>query len=186
MIRVDLYALQFSLAKLMLMKLFNCILILLLIFTSCQRQTKNSFLEPVNWEEKRASVERINQLKKESTYLSVYSEIYQFSDRQTYDLTATISMRNISSVDTVFIMKADYYNTHGDLIRSYIQKPVYIKPMETIEVVIGQEDKEGGTGANFIFDWAVKENTHEPIFEAVMISTSGQQGLSFTTQGIKR
>ncbi len=83
-------------------------------------------------------------------------------------------------------MKADYYNTHGDLIRSYIKKPVYVKPMETIEVVIGQEDKEGGTGANFLFDWATTETAHAPVFEAVMISTSGQQGLSFTTQGIKR
>ncbi len=168
------------------MKRLHCIAVFLLVLISCQEKNKKAFLEPVNWEERRASVERIADLKQASSYLSVYSEIYQFSDRQTYDLTATISMRNISSTDTMFIMKADYYNTHGDLIRSYIQKPVYIKPMETIEVVIGQEDKEGGTGANFIFDWATKPRAQAPVFEAVMISTSGQQGLSFTTQGIKR
>lgn len=168
------------------MKLFVCFIVFILFFASCDEQRKKNFIEPVNWEERRASVERIADLKQASSYLSVYSEIYQFSDRQTYDLTATISMRNISSTDTMFIMKADYYNTHGDLIRSYIQKPVYIKPMETIEVVIGQEDKEGGTGANFIFNWATTPTAHAPVFEAVMISTSGQQGLSFTTQGIER
>lgn len=168
------------------MKLLNYIAFFLLILVSCQEQSKRAFIKPVNWEERSASSSRINQLEQASTYLSVYSEIYQFSDRQTYDLTATISMRNINSTDTVFIMKADYYNTHGDLIRSYIKEPVYINPMETIEVVIGQEDQEGGTGANFIFDWATTETAHAPVFDAVMISTSGQQGLSFTTQGIKR
>ena len=57
--------------------------------------------------------------------------------------------------------------------------------METVEIVIDQDDNEGGTGANFIFDWKIKPDTNEPLFEAVMISTYGQQGLSFTTTGIR-
>jgi len=55
--------------------------------------------------------------------------------------------------------------------------------METVEIVIDEKDQEGGTGANFLFDWSIKPNSHEPYFEGVMISTSGQQGLSFTTEG---
>ena len=51
--------------------------------------------------------------------------------------------------------------------------------------MIDEIDREGGTGANFIFEWAIKRKSNEPIFESVMISTSGQQGLSFTTQGIR-
>ena len=30
--------------------------------------------------------------------------------------------------------------------------------METIEIVVDEEDKGGGTGANFVFDWATKKN----------------------------
>ena len=56
--------------------------------------------------------------------------------------------------------------------------------MQTIEIVIDENDIEGGTGANFIFDWLATKSTHAPYFEAVMISTSGQQGLSFTTKGV--
>jgi len=33
------------------------------------------------------------------------------------------------------------------------------------------------------FDWKVKKQTPEPLFEGIMISTSGSHGLSFTTQG---
>ncbi len=56
---------------------------------------------------------------------------------------------------------------------------------EQVVLLIDEIDKEGGTGANFIFEWTIKRKSNEPIFESVMISTSGQQGLSFTTQGIR-
>ncbi len=58
--------------------------------------------------------------------------------------------------------------------------------METLEIVVSEDDKEGGSGANFIFDWSVKQDGLIPFFEAVMISTSGQQGVSFTTHGIRK
>ena len=58
--------------------------------------------------------------------------------------------------------------------------------METIEIVIDQVDSVGGTGGNFIFSWATENQYNEPLFEAIMISTDNQQGISFTTQGVKR
>jgi hypothetical protein len=57
--------------------------------------------------------------------------------------------------------------------------------METIEIVINEKDDLGGTGGNFIFEWFIPKNSPEPLFEGVMISTTSQQGLSFTTQGQK-
>jgi 5,10-methenyltetrahydromethanopterin hydrogenase len=81
-------------------------------------------------------------------------------------------------------LKADYINTIGENIRQYIKKPIYLKPLETIEIVINEQDIEGGSGANFIFDWTMKNEKNPPLFEAVMISTYGQQGLSFTTRGV--
>ena len=89
----------------------------------------------------------------------------------------------MSKEDSIYIHHAEYYNTHGELIRSYFEEPIYLSPLETVEIVIDEKDKEGGTGANFIFDWASTSEENEPFFEAVMISTAGQQGLSFTTEG---
>ena len=57
--------------------------------------------------------------------------------------------------------------------------------METVEIIIEEQDIEGGSGANFVFDWAIKNAKNPPLFEAVMISTYGQQGLSFTTRGVQ-
>lgn len=117
------------------------------------------------------------------SYLSVYSQIYSISEHKTHDLTVTASLKNISLKDTVYITKAQYYDTHANPIRTYFDKPIFLAPLETVEIVIEEVDKEGGTGANFIFDWQIKPNTLEPYFEGIMISTLGQRGLSFTTQG---
>lgn len=117
-----------------------------------------------------------------ASYLSVYSQIYNQTDSKTYNLTATISIRNVNSKDTIYIDNAEYFNTEGNSIRKYYKETVFVAPMETIEIVIDEMDQEGGTGANFHFDWRVKPLSNEPLFEAVMISSYGQ-GLSFTTQG---
>ena len=37
-------------------------------------------------------------------------------------------------------------------------------------------------GSNFLFEWKIPKNCPEPLFEGIMSSTMGQQGLSFTTQ----
>ncbi len=138
-----------------------------------------------NWKARLANPVSGDSLISGSTYLSVYSSIYSYTEKTTNELTATISMRNTNLADTVFITKATYYATTGELLRTYFDQPIYILPMETVEIVIHQKDNEGGTGASFVFDWLIEDDVKEPYFEAVMISTSGQQGLSFSTHGIR-
>lgn len=157
--------------------------VLVLGFTGCEKKQAVSSIDPVNWESKTLKTPLPKQLKSGSTYLSVYSQIYSQTEHATHNLTATVSMRNISRTDTVYIEKAQYFNTKGELIRTYFDETIFILPMETVEIVIDEKDQEGGTGANFVFDWLTKENTLEPYFEGIMTSTSGQQGLSLTTQG---
>ena len=85
--------------------------------------------------------------------------------------------------DTVYLQSAKYFDTQGTLIRTYFSNLIFVAPMETLEIVIDENDLEGGTGGNFIFEWRKGVATNPPYFEAVMISTSGQQGISFTTVG---
>ena len=138
------------------------------------------------WKKQTASIDPNDSLRMGSTYLSVYSQVYQHTEHRTYNLTATVSMRNISSSDTIYISKADYFDTHGNLVTEYLDNTVFILPHETIEIVVAQTDETGGTGGNFIFDWATNAGSPDPYFECVMISTSGQQGLSLVTTGVKR
>lgn len=159
------------------------ILFIALTINSCDQKKGISSIHQENWENRTIDFKQNDSLTAGSTYLAVYSQIYSRSEHRTQDLTVTVSMRNINLTDTVYVVKARYFDTNGKEIRSYIKKPIFLAPMETAEIVIDEIDKEGGTGANFLFDWKIGKNANEPFFEGVMISTSGQQGLSFTTQG---
>lgn len=163
--------------------------LLIVGFGSCESPVKqhNELLLPkVDWSAHEWKGEHGDSLESGSTYLPVYSEIYQRTDAYTYPLTITVSIRNMSKSDTIFLQNAEYFNTHGDLIRDYVKSKVFVKPMETIEIVVREDDLHGGTGANFMFDWEKNPGTVDPLFEAVMISTTGQQGLSFTTRGVRK
>lgn len=142
-------------------------------------------VNPENWAQRRAEPSRTDSLSSGSTYLSIYSRIHSQTEQNSYELTATVSLRNPNLKDSVFIDRAQYYNTEGDLLRTYFDYPIYIAPMETVNIVIYESDTAGGTGANFLFDWRSKASVNEPIFEAVMITSYSTLGLSFTTSGVR-
>lgn len=154
----------------------------LFLFTSCEERQKQEEVKQEAWKKRTLTELRAN-MEKGKTYLSVYSQVYSGSEHMTHDLTAIISIRNTSDRDSIFLTRTKYYDTKGDLVKDYFDTPVFLRPLETIEIVIDEVNAEGGTGANFIFDWQKDSVTSEPLFESVMISTSGNQGLSLIVQG---
>ena len=58
-----------------------------------------------------------------------------------------------------------------------------LKPLESVRYLVKESDMRGGSGANFIVKWKADVPVNRPIFEAVMIGTRGQQGISFTSRG---
>ena len=120
----------------------------------------------------------------DSVYVPIYSDIYSRSKDVHFLLTATLSIRNTSYSDTLLISTIDYFDTQGELVRNYLDKTIFIKPMASIDYVINQDDDTGGTGANFIVILHTQSNTVRPVIQSVMISTNGQQGIAFTTEGI--
>lgn len=144
-----------------------------------------SSIDPENWSKRVAQINPADSLEYGKSYLSVYSQIYSMSEHRTHNLTSMVSLRNVSDTDTVYVLRASFYDTHGVLIRSYFDTPIYLAPMETTAIIIDEVDDSGGTGANFIFEWKVPPNCHAPLFEGIMNSTVGQQGLSFTTQAVR-
>ncbi len=144
-----------------------------------------SSVSKVIWEKRFLEPKLSDSLVEGTTYLSVYSQIYSQTESRRHDLTATVSMHNTNVKDTIYIKKAEYFNTEGNSIRTYFDNTIFVAPMATVQIIIDEKDKSGGTGANFLFEWIIKPGSNEPFFEAVMISTSGQQGLSFSTRGRK-
>ncbi len=167
------------------MKPLFTLFIATILVLSCQKPKEMSSTNRNNWEKRTVKSAIVDTVSKGSTFLSIYSQIYVRTEKEQSNLTATVSLHNPNLEERIFIDKAVYYNTHGEPIRTYFDRTIFIEPMETVQIIIDGIDKEGGTGANFVFDWSIKPESNEPIFEAVMISTYGNQGISFVTTGKK-
>jgi hypothetical protein len=99
------------------------------------------------------------------------------------DLATTLTVNNTSEKEPLILLRIDYFGTAGNLIHSYLAAPIAIRPLGSAETFVPAEDTRGGTGANFIVEWAAVGQITEPLIEAVMIGTTGTQGYSFTSRG---
>lgn len=116
-------------------------------------------------------------------YVPVYSHIYQQDHKKTFNLTATLSIRNADVANTLTLTKVLYFDSKGKVVKNYLENPLPIQPLASTSYVIEENDLRGGVGANFIVVWEAANLVYPPVVEAVMISTSQQQGVSFVSQG---
>lgn len=119
----------------------------------------------------------------QTIYVPIYSHIYYENAEKSLDLAATISIRNTDLSNSIIIKNVRYYDTEGNFLKDYIEKPVQIQRLGTINFVVNRTDRSGGSGANFIVEWISQTKVSEPIIEAVMISATGNQSISFISQG---
>ena len=114
-------------------------------------------------------------------YVPVYSHIFHQSGDREFGLTATLSIRNTSPSEAIHIREVDYFDSEGTLLRSYLDQPRRLGPLASTYVVIEENDRSGGVGANFIVEWEAEQSVSPPLVESVMISTASTQGVSFTS-----
>ena len=117
----------------------------------------------------------------EILFIPVYSSIYHQQDR-TFELTSTLSIHNSDPNNPITILKINYYNTDGKLIRKFLEAKLTLKPLQTKQFVIEESDKTGGTAAKFIVQWVAENRVIKPVIESIMISTASQQGISFKSE----
>ncbi len=118
----------------------------------------------------------------QTIYVPVYSEIHHFQNR-TFPLAATLSVRNTDPQNPIIITSVKYYNSDGKLVREHLENPLRMAPLATTDFIVDQNDRTGGSGANFLVEWIAETEVYEPIVEAVMVSTTSQQGISFVSVG---
>ncbi|MFP5238570.1 MAG: DUF3124 domain-containing protein [Acidobacteriota bacterium] len=121
---------------------------------------------------------------RQAIYVPCYSHIYHGMKNQPLDLTVTLSIRNTDPERSIRIVSVDYYDTNGGLVRSYLTEKTTLGPMMTWEAIVAERDRSGGSGANFLVRWEAVGQVSQPLAEAVMIGTSSQQGISFTSRGV--
>lgn len=119
----------------------------------------------------------INFDKGQTVYVPAYSHIYTGSGEPQL-LAITLSIRNTDPDNSIKVIEGRYFDTKGQLVKNYVDGVVEIAPLETVELLVGRQDKKGGSGANFIITWKADQPVYEPIIEAIMIG-SDENGISF-------
>jgi hypothetical protein len=112
-------------------------------------------------------------------YVPVYSSVSMSQGR----LRADFRSRSASETRPLILKRIAYFDTSGKMVESYLKSPVALKPFATIEVFIAANDVRGGTGANFVVDWAATGEIAEPAVEALMVGGVGAGHYAFISQG---
>lgn len=121
----------------------------------------------------------------ESVYVPAYSDLYYESQEKKTFFTVILSLRNISFTDTLYFTHIDYYSSHGKLLRKYIDKVLVLRPMESMEYIVEESEKEGGTGANFVVRYSAKAGLkNHPFIESIMMGNLDNYRFAFTSPGI--
>ena len=121
--------------------------------------------------------------KGQSVYVSIYSHVYSGIKARPFDLVAILSIRNTDINQPVTIVSVKYYDTEGNLLKEYLDEPLQLKALASTRYIVKEDDKAGGSGANFIVKWKSDRKITPPIIEAVMIGTHSGQGISFVSRG---
>jgi len=126
---------------------------------------------------------RTRESRGQTVYVPVYSHIYMGNKETPFLLAVTLSIRNIDLSNPITITEVSYYETQGKFHNNFITDNIELNPLASTRYIINENDKSGGSGANFIVKWKSTKMSNPPIIEAVMIGTQSQQGISFTSRG---
>ena len=164
------------------MKNFTVVMLIILLFLpACisrlveETPTEDQGPPPV-------SIEDLEIVTGQVIYVPAYSEVF-YNDRNTLNLTITLAIHNTDLEHPIIIKSVRYYDTNGNLVEEYIDQPRQLAPLATTSIVVAGDDSRGGVGANFIVEWVAETGVYEPVVEAIMINTSGQQGISLLSPG---
>ena len=116
-------------------------------------------------------------------YVPVYSSVSMSQGKLRADFSVTLSIHNASESRPLVLRRIAYFDTSGKMVENHLKAPVALKPFSTIEVFVPTTDVRGGTGANFVVDWAATGEIAEPVVEALMVGGIGSGHYAFISQG---
>jgi hypothetical protein len=116
-------------------------------------------------------------------YIPAYSSVSMSQGKMRADFSVTLSIHNASETRPLVLKRIAYFDTGGKMVENYLKAPIALKPFSTVEVFVPTTDVRGGTGANFVVDWAATGEIAEPVVEALMVGGLGSGHYAFISQG---
>lgn len=149
---------------------------LLLIGCNQQEETPEPESQPV-------LIQDLDIASGQTIFVPAYSEMFYAPNNRTLELAATLNIHNTDFTHSIILTSVRYYNEDGQLLREYLEQPRTLGPLASTAFFAETQTENGGIGANFVVEWVAEQPVYEPIVEAIMLSTTSSQGISFTSPG---
>ena len=119
----------------------------------------------------------------ESLYVPIYSSIATADNARPINLAVTLTVRNLDQTSPIIVNAIQYHDSGGKLVRESLEVPVRVGPLASLDLFLRESDNSGGASPSFLVNWVADRDVVPPMVEAVMISTAGSLGITFTSVG---
>lgn len=116
------------------------------------------------------------------SYVPVYSHVFARGGNP-FPLEITLSIRNSDPRQAMTIHAVEYYSGKGQLLQKFVESPIKLPAIQSVEYLVDKEDVAGGAGAAFVVLWSSARSDAEPIIESVMIGSKGGREISLLSTG---
>ena len=161
---------------------WQILIVIAILLVGCTSQNTKQSSTPLSNIES-VQIQDLDITTGQTIYVPAYSEIYYASGGKTLELAVTLSIHNTDFEHSIIITSVRYYDTQGQQVKEYLPQSRRLGPMASTDFFVDASEQSGGLGTNFIVEWVAEQAVYEPIVEAMMLSTSGSQGISFTSPG---
>ncbi|MEJ2673167.1 MAG: DUF3124 domain-containing protein [Deltaproteobacteria bacterium] len=123
---------------------------------------------------------KVKLLKGQTLYLPCSTSY--MSGNFSFNIKATIYLRNTDPERAIKIVRMDFYNTSGKLVKKYLSQPLKLNPSAgaCFHVKNPLAGKEGAV-AHFVIQWQAQTRVHAPLVSGLMLGSAGTRGYTFST-----
>lgn len=119
----------------------------------------------------------------QTIYLPFYSRVIYDQKGNSMDVAASWSIRNPDPDHAVIVHSVTLYNGEGRLLAEYLAAPQTLPPMSAIKQPVRERSSSLPGAPCLVIRWSSDKPVNPPLAQCVMIGASGQQGISFITEG---
>ena len=118
-------------------------------------------------------------------YVPIYPSVYIDDRGRDLNMASSLSIRNTDPDRQLVVMKADYFDSAGKPVSSYLASPVTLGPLASMRLLVKTvKTRTKSDGDCFLVEWISPGGALvPPIIESVTIGSEGTQGISFVQNG---
>lgn len=120
-----------------------------------------------------------------SLYVPAYSNLPASGGVTRASFAVTLSIRNPSPDKVLVVSRIAFFDTIGDPLQSYLERPIGLRPFGTLNLFLPIQDRRGGAGGNFQIDWAAEDGAPGLLAETIMLGEHGGASFSFISRGLE-